>query len=262
MRPMKVGYYKHHEGSGNFGDELGPVVAEAMLGRPIEATHRNSEPVLFTVGSVCHNLFPGCHIWGSGILKYELRTADFTVHAVRGPRTEAFLRGVARTIPDQIAWGDPALLLPDFYQPELRSDLSGKTGFVPHWTWWDKYWSQAEELEIFYNIHLINPTDSWQSVVDQIASCHRIISSSLHGLIVADAYGIPNLWLNTELQGHIPELKFADYFESISRPMNSVSELEAAAEAETDCYWSEGAQALDLQPLRDAFPHYLFNKEA
>ena len=67
MLPMKVGYYKHPGGSGNFGDEIGPVVAEAMLGRPIEATNFSSPSVLFTVGSVCHNIMPGNHStnWGN-----------------------------------------------------------------------------------------------------------------------------------------------------------------------------------------------------
>jgi len=257
---MKIGYYKHHEGSGNFGDEIGPVVAEAMLGRPIEATNNLSDKFLATVGSICHNIGPGCHIWGSGILKYELRTAEFTVHAVRGPHTEGLLRGVAQTMPDSVPWGDPALLLPDFYQPSLQPELSEKIGFIPHWTWWEKYWSQAEELDVFYNIHLINPTDPWDTVVDQIVSCDRIISSSLHGLIVADAWNRPNLWLAQELLGHIPDLKFADYFASISRPLTSVSDLETAAEAPTESYWSQGATALDLQPLRDAFPHHLFQE--
>lgn len=256
---MKIGYYKHPEGAGNFGDEVGPAIASAMLGREAESTEF-MEPVLFTVGSVCHNLIAGCHIWGSGILKYHINTTDFQVHAVRGPRTERFLRGII-DLPETVAWGDPALLLPDFYQPTIRPELSDKIGFVPHWSWWDKYWSQAEELEIFYDIHLINPTDSWESVVDQIASCHRIISSSLHGLIVADAYDIPNLWLAQDLADHQPQLKFADYFESISRPMDSETDLESAASADSSLYWDGGATALDLQPLRDSFPHHLFSED-
>lgn len=261
MNLMKVGYYHHPLGAGNFGDELAPVVAEAMLGQKVETQPLNTEPFLATIGSVCHHLYAGSHIWGSGIMMYQLHTADLTVHAVRGPRTESFLRGIIPDMPESIPWGDPALLLPDFYQPEIRPELSNKIGFVPHWSYWDEYEPLAEELEIFYDIHLIDPTANWTEVVNEIASCDRIISSSLHGLILADAYDRPNLWLRQDLQYHIADLKFQDYFESIQRRFHYQTDLETAATIPIPQFWSQGAQALDLTPLRNSFPHHLFTKE-
>ena len=256
---MKVGYYRHDHGSGNFGDELGPVIAQAMLGRPVEKSNDMSQPVFSVIGSISQNLAPGSHVWGSGIMIYQLRTDNLHIHAVRGPRTEGFYRGIV-PMKETIPWGDPALLLPDFYQPKPLPELAGKTGFVPHWSWWDIYSDQQDELEIFHDIHLINPTDSWESVVDQIVACDRIISSSLHGLIIADAYHRPNLWLREELYAHLPDLKFRDYFESISRDFHYGADIKDAANTPYDSpkYWTQGATALDLQPLRDSFPHHLF----
>lgn len=63
--------------------------------------------------------------------------------------------------------------------------------------------------------------DDWTSVIEQIASCDYIASSSLHGLIVAEAYGIPNLWLEISgklLGGHF---KFHDFFLSLGKDRKS-----------------------------------------
>ena len=108
---MKVGYYRHDHGSGNFGDELGPVIAQAMLGRPVEKSNDMSQPVFSVIGSISQNLAPGSHVWGSGIMIYQLRTDNLHIHAVRGPRTEGFYRGIV-PMKETIPWGDPALLLP------------------------------------------------------------------------------------------------------------------------------------------------------
>ena len=42
-------------------------------------------------------------------------------------------------------------------------------------------------------ISMIN-YDKWTDVIDDICSCEYILSNSLHGLIVADAYGVKNLF--------------------------------------------------------------------
>ena len=75
---MKVGYYRHDHGSGNFGDELGPVIAQAMLGRPVEKSNDMSQPVFSVIGSISQNLAPGSHVWGSGIMLYQLQLIIYT----------------------------------------------------------------------------------------------------------------------------------------------------------------------------------------
>lgn len=53
---------------------------------------------------------------------------------------------------------------------------------------------------------------NWLEVLDQICSCEYIASSSLHGLIMSEAYDIPNLWI--ELSGKLMggHFKFHDFF--------------------------------------------------
>ena len=57
----------------------------------------------------------------------------------------------------------------------------------------------------------------WKKWVDDLCSCDCVISSSLHGLIIAEAYGIPTLWVkfSDEINGN--DFKFYDYYASIGQ---------------------------------------------
>ena len=52
----------------------------------------------------------------------------------------------------------------------------------------------------------------------KIATCRHVFASSLHGLIVADAYGVPNTWLDPQSQSR---LKYLDYAASMGRTMTA-----------------------------------------
>ena len=60
-------------------------------------------------------------------------------------------------------------------------------------------------------------TKEVKSVIDEITSCMRIVSSSLHGIIVAHAYGIPALWVQNNYVD-TDGFKFYDYFSSVDIP--------------------------------------------
>ena len=70
----------------------------------------------------------------------------------------------------------------------------------------------------------------WTDVIDQICSCERILSSSLHGLIVSDAYQVPSCWI--ELSGNISGgyFKFFDYASSVERDFNKPSRIVKVAD--------------------------------
>jgi len=61
-------------------------------------------------------------------------------------------------------------------------------------------------------------------VARQIASCRKIVSSSLHGIIAAHAYGIPAAWVEFSNQLAGDGIKFADHFASVSSELIKSSE--------------------------------------
>lgn len=54
--------------------------------------------------------------------------------------------------------------------------------------------------------------------VDQLCSAERVISSSLHGIILAESYGIPAvLYLPEEVKGNLTLYKYRDYYYGTGR---------------------------------------------
>lgn len=140
--------------------------------------------------------------------------------SVRGPRTRNFL--IERGISCPEHYGDPALLLPVFYQPECTRKEA--VSLVPHIDTLSRNCPIIDELTEKYGYRLVNMTryDKWTDIIDSIVSSEFVISESLHGLIVAESYGIPSVW--TELIDHTNvfnnddwSFKFIDFYESIGK---------------------------------------------
>ncbi len=174
------------------------------------------------IGSVLHAIeYDNTVVWGSGLLtEKHLPTHKLDIRAVRGPLTRKILLEHGFDCPE--VYGDPALLLPYFYKP-VKTKKHYKLGIVPHYTDMDK-----EELEQFRNnpdVRIIPMTGygSYKNVVNQICSCDVIASSSLHGLIIAEAYGVPNIWIEIKepISGDEDRrFKFHDFFLSLGSDRN------------------------------------------
>ena len=59
--------------------------------------------------------------------------------------------------------------------------------------------------------------ENWKDVVDVICSSELIISESLHGLIVAETYGIPSVWVEFIEHPKDWDFKFLDFYESLKK---------------------------------------------
>lgn len=174
-------------------------------------------------------------VWGSGVSGLERSfTHPAKVLAVRGPKTKEFCNRYGVLCPE--VYGDPALLLPLIYKaspPALprregalfetrNSELETKRyrmGIIPHVV--DLHHPVIEEIREKYadEILIIDLAHykKWTDVIDQICSCEKILSSSLHGIIVSDAYQIPNCWITLSKKAIIGHFKFMDYFSSVNR---------------------------------------------
>lgn len=147
-------------------------------------------------------------VWGSGILFENENIDNGKFLAVRGKYTQKKLIDLGYNAPS--IFGDPAILLPMVYSPEkaIQHDL----GIIPHHTQYDHF----KDYENKHELKVINLIGDVETIIDEIVSCRYIISSSLHGIIVAQAYNIPALWYEyPNIKWHGENIKFLDYFSSV-----------------------------------------------
>ncbi|WP_229669680.1 polysaccharide pyruvyl transferase family protein [Microlunatus endophyticus] len=197
----------------NFGDLLSPWLVRHITGRDVVVADRRS-PHYVVIGSIINQGTDQSIFWGTGMYGTESAKevpSGAQYLAVRGPLTQAKLgaaRGFGVRAPK--TYGDPALLLPLYYQP--RVPIRYEYGVAVRWS--ERTWAHAEYGP---GVKLIDFGHSdVEAVIRDLLSCRRIVTSSLHGLIVADAYGIPSAWLGSKSpRGGV--FKFYDYFASVDK---------------------------------------------
>jgi len=62
------------------------------------------------------------------------------------------------------------------------------------------------------NYKLIDITKNPIYILNEIAKCKVILSSAMHGLIVADSFNIPNQWIKLSELLYGGDYKFKDYY--------------------------------------------------
>lgn len=195
------------KGVSNFGDALGPTLLRFVLGaEPIWVTRHYKGKVL-AVGSILQTALAASDIvWGSGLIRDQTIRPPPRVKflAVRGPLTRS--RILADVPP---VYGDPAVLLPRFHRTPVEQTHA--IGIVPHYH--DKDATSIESS----GVSIVDVGRPWRLVVDAIRSCERVISSSLHGIIVAEAYGIPASWVQITDRPKGGTFKFHDYLLATGR---------------------------------------------
>ena len=182
--------------SNNVGDALGAYFVQKLTGElPVWGKPGDAQYILN--GSVLNHAARLTICFGAGLasLKDEVnQLAD--IRAVRGPLSRMIAQASGAKAP--AIYGDLGMLMPDLYDPSRSAEQSPgryRLGIVPHYVDQLRAWEWHRNAKDVEGVRLINVFDSVESVIDQIASCDRIISSSLHGLVFAHAYGIPALWV-------------------------------------------------------------------
>jgi pyruvyltransferase len=197
----------------NWGDALNPYLIEKLAGKTARFETDPYTHKYQVIGSILHRADANTIVWGSGFISassmWPQRPKD--IIATRGELSLAKIRD-ATSRNDPIALGDPAILIPFFYSPDIK--MTAKCGIVAHVT--DKNHSWIEKVRGNPDIKIIDIEQGIESFIDEMLACEVILSSSLHGLICADAFGIPRLRLilNGLLEGG--DFKFNDYHTTVS----------------------------------------------
>jgi pyruvyltransferase len=184
----------------NWGDALSPVLVSLLSGKRHLA-----------IGSILGSANERADVWGSGFIRENelLVGRPRKVHAVRGPLSRERLLQLGVDCPE--IFGDPALLLPRFFDPEVPKRHA--IGIIPHYIDKNNKWLLKHCVD--KRIHIIDIESDIEDFVRTVKACDVILSSSLHGLICADAYGLPNAWIQFSDNVVGGDFKFRDYRLSI-----------------------------------------------
>jgi pyruvyltransferase len=188
----------------NFGDQITRSILE-VHGIGVEwAAPEDSE--LIGAGSILEAVPEGYQgvILGTGLM-WRQRTADLSQARVLAVRGRLSLRRITHAGPKPVL-ADLGLLAGDLAsgpRPRIRHSLGTIRHFIDHRP------AMGQSIDV-----LADPAQ----VVETARACARLISSSLHGLVLADAIGVPSMWdPHPEVLGG--GFKFRDYASSIGQPI-------------------------------------------
>ena len=207
--PFRVNllYYKDVH---NVGDVISLVLFDYLLKYKNIGKWSFKTKRLALVGSVLQFIGAKTIVVGSGFLDersidvFSRKRPKLIVRAVRGPLTRNALIKLGYDVPE--IYGDPAILMPVFYRPH-HAYKRYEYVIIPHYSKLDKYKG--------YDNVVSTKTKDWRAFIDTICSSSYVISSSLHGIILAEAYGVPAIFLNDTESGSI--FKYKDYYSSTGR---------------------------------------------
>lgn len=225
----------------NWGDDVNVLFFESISKYKFKVIKSSDIIPLFSlntyscIGSILgenrYFYFPSkkYEVWGSGFLEKKEGPISIPkkVHSVRGPLTRQELLGHGIECPER--YGDPALLISRYYRPSFEKKYW--LGIIPHFedidnpALTDFCRSHPEVLVI-----KMRGYDDWLDIPRQICSCEKIISSSLHGLIMADSYRVPNMWVR--FSDHLDDFKYLDYFASVGRTETTAHYVRSEADIE------------------------------
>jgi pyruvyltransferase len=232
----------------NFGDIIAYQLVDRIVGSPVRMYKKGQKPEkkLLAIGSLLYFANDNDVLWGTGTNNkptdgkgYKFKKLD--IRSVRGPLTRKFLWDHFKIVSPEI-YGDPALLFPYFF-PEFKRKEKPSYDYliIPHFSE-EQHFLKEEWDNVVYS------TDPWKEIVEKILDSRFVISSSLHGIVIAEAYGIPaRLFMMSSSE---PLFKYCDYYYGTNRPdfqyASSVEEaMEMGGERPFEC---------DLKKLYEVFP--------
>ena len=281
---------------GNFGDLMGPDIVKRVVEirfgcsaseLPVmdfenNATVSSGRPCLWSVGSVWRHVRPNDHVWGTGALGADWefdacnrtaqgQSANITIYSARGPDTVKTIHrlcGSKVNIPSNaiVPRGDAGFLIPYIF-PEFRynpkkADL--EKCLVAHFFDDERLKTKLKKQKDFgiapeACLPVVQP---WRTMVGNITRCKALVSSSLHGIVTADAFGVPVVWKSGF---NIASFKFLDYFRSFPHGHQSTSVVNYGVALKFENGIpdpiTESDRRLYAEEVIKTFPHHLFTTE-
>ncbi|MCI6187320.1 MAG: polysaccharide pyruvyl transferase family protein [Spirochaetia bacterium] len=236
----------------NVGDGLAPVIFDWMLARK-NINRDNFKGHILTVGSLVGMGAADSVVWGTGLMNsvnFMRLVKDrffikYDIRAVRGPLTRDAFLSAGYSCPE--IYGDPAILLPFIYKPKT-TEKKYQISIINHHLNQGKSYPDVHEIDV--------NTYDYKNFINEILSSEKIISSSLHGIIIAETYGVPAIFLNEGESVFKQSMKYLDWYFSTNRyNVRMASSLEEALMMDP----MEIPELSKMQEaLLDSFPYDIF----
>lgn len=168
------------------------------------------KPVLIAVGSLLEHSTTHCVCWGTGMAQKMKIPSGGKFVMTRGFLSKAVLEDAGYKVESETC-GDPALLMPLLIRPDVKP-IPNRIGVIPHISEIDevKEYLKNENDKVIIDFR----TKEYKPTIKKLLECSFVYSSSLHGIILCHAYGIPCLWF----QYHVfagGDFKFNDHFSAV-----------------------------------------------
>ncbi len=185
---INLHWFAYSDSKQNIGDMLSPVITDWCMKQHNLQRCGKGRKHLYAIGSIIDGGYQNATIWGSGVLfgrrKWwwkHLRKLD--IRSVRGPESREALLFNGYDCPE--LYSDPAILMPLVY-PARPNPLIDYL-VIRHFTWGGENQDGLSPI-----------TNDWKDFIDKLMTARIIISSSLHGIILAESYGIPAILLSED----------------------------------------------------------------
>jgi hypothetical protein len=252
-RPIAI---SHRIDMNNIGDRSNPIAVQFATGRPTFWTPPAIRPSLLGIGAILHWATAKSHVWGTGMTAPDLGSGGLRaerVWALRGKLTHANLARQLVGLRD-VPLGDPGYLVGRCIAALMpaRAPIH-QLGIVPHFK--DRNHPAIGHLRCQDGVVVLGGWDPDPAFFKQMMACEAIASSSLHGLIFAEAAGIPNTWVDFASEGTTSTFKYHDWFSLAKKPPQHPLRLTASPDAANiiaSCALHE--MAVDENALRRAVP--------
>jgi len=203
--------------SNNFGDALTPYLIRKISGKmPVWVEPTSDIPKVLVTGSILNVDAVNATIWGCGIANSDDELPVRDIRCVRGNLT--LDRYISQRIKykedlehtENVAVGDPCLLLPTYFNPEVTKKY--KIGIIPHYIEAYYLFNNIPNIKEYSDILVLDVNKDVEEFIKDLLSCEIIMSSSLHGIICADAYNIPSCHVQFTDKIGGDGFKYVDWF--------------------------------------------------
>lgn len=207
---MKV-YWHGSPEKPNFGDAITPFIFRSISGQDPERADFSDKDKILCCGSIIEATKDGDMVWGSGAIIPEQiinHPAKYICHMARGYLSRDLIRQKGIDVPDFAC--DPAVLIPHIFSPIVgNASIKHEVGIFPHACSFDRF--TAPGFPVF------DITTGVRETVSNISQCSAIITESLHVMVVAEALGIPTVFMVTSDHNYDFTWKFRDYYSTTGR---------------------------------------------